>query len=179
MNRDSRAEAGYLGNSCESLRKKSRKSYLFCGIDCHTMLDRGPIISPSPGKQRPFICLSNRGDQRGNRVSGRRLTCPPEMIRSLARILKEQFPAEANSITLNDPFLGGYIVRHHSNVLPWIQIELNRRSYLSPEWYDPDNLEVCHKRITQLRDGFLTAIRHFVRHNHRPQRIEEKTAFKS
>ena len=160
----------------ESLRKKSRKPYLFCGIDCHTMLDRAPIISPSPGKQRPFICVSNRGDQRGNRVRGRRLTCPPEMIRSLVRFLKEQFPSEANKITLNDPFLGGYIVRRHSNNLPWIQIELNRRSYLSPKWYDPDNLEVCHKRITHLRNALLTAIRHFVHHNHRPQSIGEKVA---
>ncbi len=160
----------------ESLSKKSRKPYLFCGIDCHTMLDRAPIISPSFGRQRPFICLSNSGDQRGNRVRGRRLTCPPEMIRSLARFLKEQFPTEAHSITLNDPFLGGYIVRRHSVNLPWIQIELNRRSYLSSEWYDPENLEVCHKRIARLRDGLLTAIKHFVSYNHRPLIIGEKVA---
>ncbi|MEE4166613.1 MAG: N-formylglutamate amidohydrolase, partial [Desulfocapsaceae bacterium] len=42
----------------EGLKKKSRKSNLFCGIDCHTMLDRAPVISSSPGKKRPFICLS-------------------------------------------------------------------------------------------------------------------------
>lgn len=160
----------------ENLREKSRESRLFCGIDCHTMLHKAPIISPIPGRERPFICLSNRGDKRGNRVRGRRLTCPPEMIRSFARILKEQFPAEANNITLNDPFLGGYIVRQHSKNLPWIQIELNRRSYLSPEWYDPENLEVCHKRITRLRNGLFAAVREFVCHNHRPQSMEEIAA---
>ncbi len=160
----------------EDLGKKSREPNLFCGIDCHTMLDRAPGISPNPGKQRPFICLSNRGDQRGNRVKGRRLTCPPEMIRSLARSFKEQFPEEANNITINDPFKGGYIVRRHSDNLPWIQIELNRRSYLSPKWYDPNNLEVCHKRIAHLRGMLLTAIRNFVYYNHKTGCIREKAA---
>lgn len=160
----------------EGLGKKSKKPFLFCGIDCHTMLDKAPIISPSSGIQRPFICLSNRGDHRGNSVRGRRLTCPPEMIRSLARFFKEQFPEEANNITLNDPFQGGYIVRRHSKNLPWIQIELNRRSYLSPEWYDSENLEVCHNRIAHLRRRLLTTIRNFVYYNNWPQSIGEEVA---
>lgn len=160
----------------DALRRKSRKPYLFCGIDCHTMLDKAPIISSHPGRQRPFICLSNQGDHRGNRVKGRRLTCPPEMIRSLAQSLKEQFPEEAQNITLNDPFLGGYIVRSHSKLLPWIQIELNRKSYLSPEWYDPENLEVCRKRIAHLRGRLLRAFKNFVLRNNFPQDIGEKVA---
>lgn len=158
----------------DGLGEMSRKPHLFCGIDCHTMLDRAPTTSSRSGRQRPFICLSNRGDRRGNRVRGRRLTCPPEMLRSLSRFLQEQFPEEADGIILNNPFLGGYIVRHHSNALPWIQIELNRRSYLSPEWYDPGNLEVCHKRIAHLRRRLLAAISNFVHYNHRAQSIGEK-----
>ena len=160
----------------ENLTRKSQKSHLLCGIDCHTMLDKSPFISPRPGKQRPFICLSNRGDQRGNRVRGRRLTCPPEMIRSLTRFLKEQFPQEADNITINDPFLGGYIVRRHSHYLPWIQVELNRRSYLSPEWYDPEHLEVCHKRIAFLRANLLQAIGNFVSYNYHQIGIDEQVA---
>jgi N-formylglutamate amidohydrolase len=65
------------------LRKMSRDQNLFCGLDCHTMLDRAPIIDKLPGGKRPFICLSNREDRNGNRVKGRRLTCSPEMISSL------------------------------------------------------------------------------------------------
>ena len=160
----------------EGLGKKSRKPDLFCGIDCHTMLDKAPIISRRPGRQRPFICLSNRGDHLGNKVRGRRLTCQPEMIRSLARFLKEQFPEEENNITLNDPFLGGYIIRRHSYNLPWIQIELNRRSYLSPRWYDPENLEVCHKRIALLRIHLLSAITNFIRYNHQTLPTDEMVA---
>ena len=145
----------------EGLAIKSRKP-LFCGIDCHTMLERAPSTSQLSGRKRPFICLSNRGDRQGNRAKGRRLTCPPEMLRSLGRCLQEQFPEEAHNIALNDPFLGGYIVRQHSKHLPWIQIELNRSSYLSPQWYDPAHLEVCHKRIGELRSKLLEAIRNFV-----------------
>ena len=155
----------------QGLMQKSRKPYLFCGLDCHTMLDRAPSISSSPGRKRPFICLSNRGDRRGNKVEGRKLTCPPEMIRSLLRHLQEQFPEESADITLNDPFLGGYIVRRHSKRLPWIQIELNRRSYLSPEWFDPANLEVCQKRLADLRGRLLMAITHFVQNNHWSQHV--------
>ncbi len=150
----------------DRLWKKSRKPNLFCGIDCHTMLNKAPIISNQPGKQRPFICLSNRGDQQGNRVKGRRLTCPPEMLRSLALFLKEQFPEEANNITLNDPFLGGYIIRRHSHNLPWIQIELNRRSYLTEKSYDQQTHQICNKQIVKLRYRFLSAFRNFVQYNH-------------
>ncbi|MEJ2056776.1 MAG: N-formylglutamate amidohydrolase [Desulfofustis sp.] len=160
----------------EGLGKKSKKSGLFCGIDCHTMLNRAPVSSSEPGRRRPFICLSNRGDRRGNRVKGRHLTCPPEMIRSLADFLIHHFPEEADNIKLNEPFTGGYIIQRHSRHLPWIQIELNRKSYLSPEYYDPENLCVCHQRLVQLRNGLLAAISDFVRHNYRPHRIEEKVA---
>ena len=145
----------------EGLALMSRKP-LFCGIDCHTMLERAPSGSESSGRKRPFICVSNRGDRRGNKVVGRRLTCPPEMVRSLIRCLQEQFPEQADEIRLNDPFLGGYIIRQHSRHLPWIQIELNRRSYLAPQWYDPANVEVCHKRIGELRASLLVALRKFV-----------------
>lgn len=151
----------------EQLRKLSRNPDLFCGLDCHTMLDKAPMISKRPGVKRPFICLSNRGDRNGNRVKGRRLTCSPEMIRSLAAALKEQFPDEAENITLNSPFLGGHIIRCHSRNLPWIQIELNRRVYLSEKWFDQDRFVVCSERIRELRYRLFIAICDFVHFNFR------------
>lgn len=147
------------------LWQRSRRSDLFCGLDCHTMLDHAPVISDQPGEKRPFICLSNQGDTQGRKVHGRRLTCPPEMVRSLAQCLKEVFPEE-EKIVLNDPFLGGYIVRKHSRHLPWIQIELNRRAYLGKSWFDRQNLAVCNRRIEFLRLRFLEAIREFVDRNY-------------
>ncbi|MGI9537607.1 MAG: N-formylglutamate amidohydrolase [Desulfocapsaceae bacterium] len=160
----------------DGLEAKSKQSFLLCGIDCHTMLETAPTTSHHFGRERPFICLSNRGDQQGNKVKGRRLTCPPEMIRSLSSFLKAQFPEEANDIRLNSPFIGGHIVRYHSRNLPWIQIELNRKSYLSPEWYDPDNLEVCHKQIARLRSKLFYATRNFVRFNCQHTSIDNQVA---
>lgn len=152
----------------EGIESKSKNPFLFCGIDCHTMLETAPNTRYFPQRRRPFICLSNRGDKLGNKVIGRRLTCPPEMIRSLSWFIKEQFPEEEKDIRLNDPFLGGHIVRHHSKKLPWIQIELNRKSYLSQDLYNPENLEVCYERIAKLRGKLLDAIRGFVRYHDQP-----------
>ena len=149
----------------EHLKKMSRIPGLFCGLDCHTMLERAPVISGKPGKKRPFICLSNRGDTNGNRVKGRRLTCSPEMIRSLAASLKEQFPDEADNIVLNSPFLGGHIVRSHSRNLPWIQIELNRQAYLSDKWFDKERFQVCSNRLQELRYRIFNGIYDFVSFN--------------
>jgi formiminoglutamase len=158
------------------LEIRSKQPRLFCGLDCHTMLDRAPATSKHPGEQRPFICLSNRGDRFGNRIKGQRLTCPPEMLRSLAVFLKEQFPSEANNISLNDPFLGGYIIRRHSRNLPWIQVELNRRAYLDKQWFDPEDLSVCRLRINELRKKMLAGIADFVRYNHLPRHANMQEA---
>ncbi len=167
----------------ERLSKKSSKKYLFCGLDCHTMLDHAPFYNERCGKKRPFICLSNRGDRHGNQAKGRALTCPPEMIRSLACFLGEQFPEHRQDITLNDPFIGGYIVQRHSSRLPWIQIELNRSAYLDPRWFNARDLQVCPRRIRDLRIRFLAAIRSFVLFNRgkrsADQPFRQKSPFRS
>lgn len=160
----------------EGLERLGKAPFLIAGIDCHTMLEKAPITTHLYGKRRPFICLSNRGDHDGNKVKGRRLTCPSEMIRSLRSFLREEFPEQADDITLNDPFLGGYIVRHHSRNLPWIQIELNRKSYLSPQWYDPEHLEVCHNRIAHLRKKLFNGIRNFVQFTRQSANIDTEAA---
>lgn len=149
----------------QRLWRCSRRSDVFCGLDCHTMLDRAPVISDEYGQKRPFICLSNNGDVMGEKVKGRRLTCPPELINSLALFLKKEFPAEADNILLNEPFRGGHIVKEHSKTLPWIQIELNRNAYLDQRWFDEKNLTVCQSRVQFLRDKLFSAITAFVNYN--------------
>ena len=37
--------------------------------------------------------------------------------------LQRQFPGE---VTVNKPFAGGYITRHHGTEIPWMQIEMAR-----------------------------------------------------
>jgi N-formylglutamate amidohydrolase len=83
-----------------------------CGIDCHTMLAKGPPIGPGPGLERPWVCLSN--------ASG---TCPPGWISILQRCFQQLCDG---SVTINNPFKGGFIIRAHACELPWIQLELSR-----------------------------------------------------
>jgi formiminoglutamase len=86
------------------------------GVDCHTMLAKGPPIGPGPGVERPWVCLSN-GDG----------TCPQPWIESLRSCFQEVF---AGPVTINHPFQGGYITRTHSAELPWVQLELSRAPFL-------------------------------------------------
>ena len=129
---------------------------LLCCFDCHSMLEHLPGTPAIPENDRPFICLSNLGDENGDGNENNR-TCQPEMIRLFADCLRDQFPEEADNIHLNTPFRGGFISRFHSRKLPWIQIELNRRAYLHKPWFDEETLHVQEKRLQDLRDAFLQA----------------------
>lgn len=129
---------------------------LLCGFDCHSMLEFPPGFPPSLDNERPFICLSNNGDDKGESF-GEDTTCSPELINLLADILRTIFPDEADNIILNTPFKGGHISRFHNDKTPWLQIELNRRAYLQPQWFDPITMQVAKGRLEFLRHKFLQA----------------------
>jgi N-formylglutamate amidohydrolase len=95
-------------------RLVSRETVL--GVDCHTMLAKGPPMGPGPGIERPWVCLSN-GDG----------ACPQPWIELLQQCFQEVFEG---AVTINDPFRGGYITRAHSAELPWVQLELSRAPFL-------------------------------------------------
>lgn len=139
------------------IRKNSNDPSLLCGLDCHTMLQFPPKISAGDPHERPFICLSNNGDVNGEGDEDE-LTCSPELLNLLADCLRLEFPDEAENIILNAPFKGGYICRYQSSTLPWIQIELNRKAYLSPPWFNSQTLRVDSKRLEYLRNKFLHAL---------------------
>jgi len=128
---------------------------LLCGIDCHSMLEFPP--GPQETGTRPFICLSNGGDENGDGDDDE-LSCPAELLNLLADCLCRVFPEEADSILLNEPFKGGHVSRYHSRTLPWLQIELNRRAYLHPPWFDPATLRVDNGRLNTLRQKILEAL---------------------
>jgi len=92
---------------------------IMLAVDCHTMASSGPPVGPDPGSIRPMVCLSNADG-----------TCPEEWFCLLADCLGEAFGCE---ISLNKPFKGGYITRHHSKEIPWLQLELSRDTSLSVE----------------------------------------------
>ena len=88
-----------------------------CGIDCHTMLAKGPPIGPGPGLERPWVCLSN-GEG----------TCPQPWIEVLQRCFREVWDGP---VQLNHPFKGGFVTRSHAAEMPWIQLEICRAPFAS------------------------------------------------
>lgn len=89
------------------------------GVDCHTMAEVGPPVGPDSGNKRPHICISNA-----------ETTCPQEWMETLAECLELSF---STKVSINNPFKGGYIIRFHSQELPWVQIELSRSDFLSSD----------------------------------------------
>lgn len=87
------------------------------GVDCHTMAAIGPPVGPDPGKERPWVCLSNG--------SG---TCPREWLDALANCF---YRALGRTPSINEPFTGGYITRTHAVEMPWVQLELSRGPFMS------------------------------------------------
>ncbi|MGB2806772.1 MAG: N-formylglutamate amidohydrolase [Sedimentisphaerales bacterium] len=102
------------------------------GIDCHTMADIGPPISPDPGQKRPLVCLSNADG-----------VFPVDWLRIMKDCFQQSFQI---GISLNQPFKGGNIIRTHASEMPWVQVEISRTN-------DLDN--------KQKQKNFLDAIRQF------------------
>ena len=134
-------------------------------LDCHSMLPESPPTSGNPGKRRPLICLSNRGDAQGRQTSTQGpITCPPEWLQALADAFRRSFDSNGdNRVALNTPFLGGYISQAHSRSrgIPWIQVELNRNLYLTEHYFDPQTLEVSMHRLEELRGMVIAALERF------------------
>jgi N-formylglutamate deformylase len=133
-------------------------------LDCHSMLPVAPPTKEHPGRPRPLICLSNRGDAQGKQKEGLGpITCPPEWLQALADAFRRVFEAEEGEIKLNEPFSGGYIsqAHHRRTGIPWIQIELNRKLYLAEQYFDTESLRVAEERIWELRSRIFYAIRDF------------------
>ncbi|MDH3256908.1 MAG: N-formylglutamate amidohydrolase [Nitrospinota bacterium] len=114
-------------------------------LDCHSMENVAPVISPDPGQPRPLICL---GTNHGK-------SCPPAMADRLAACFREAFGLEGKDVVMNKPFAGGYITRTYGEgSLPWVQVEMNRSLYLSKPWFDAESLTVQPQRLKELNDCF-------------------------
>lgn len=71
------------------LERAVRDREILLGLDCHTMLERAPGGSNRPGERRPLVCLSNRGDERGEALQDP-VTAPPALLRALGRALEKE-----------------------------------------------------------------------------------------
>lgn len=64
-------------------------------------------------------------------------SCPTALVEVLADCFREVFELKREQVTLNEPFAGGFITRTYGNdLIPCIQLEINRSFYLSPPWFD-------------------------------------------
>lgn len=117
-------------------------------LDCHTMSEYPPPIAPDRGDRRPSI---NLGDNDAT-------SCPRETTELLARSMAEAFELESDEVSINRPFRGGYITRHHgAGPKPVIQVEINRALYFDAA--DPHR--PADEKITGVNAMIARAFRDF------------------
>jgi formiminoglutamase len=86
------------------------------GIDCHTMAEIGPPVSPDSGQERPLICVSDADG-----------TFPADWLKIIKDCFQQSFQVE---VSLNRPFKGGHIIQSHASEIPWVQIEISRSEHV-------------------------------------------------
>ncbi len=131
-------------------------------IDCHSLNGVGPPGAPDRGKKRKDIVLSNNGDLRGDTVpflGG--ITCPAKAMRRI----KETFEKNGLSVAINDPYSGGFIIRHHGKEAInrgkfAFQIEINQDLFMDPldRRIVGERLEEVRARITWCMISSLTGL---------------------
>lgn len=108
------------------------------GIDCHTMADIAPPISPDPGQKRPSVCLSN-ADR----------AFPVDWLETMKDCFQQSFEVE---VSLNQPFKGGYIIQAHASEIPWVQVEISRTNNLDNEEKKKKFLDTIEKFYSIIDD---------------------------
>lgn len=120
-------------------------------FDCHSLNGFGPPEAPDAGRKRKDLVLGNKGDSNGRRRPGARpLTCPEDIISALASALHK----EGFSVSLNDPYPGGFITTHYGRILREkgkfaIQVEINQNLYIAGDrkGCDPQRLSDVRRRL--------------------------------
>ncbi len=121
-------------------------------FDCHSLNGVGPIEAPDAGRRRRDINLGNRAlSERG---AG---TCPARTLAALARSFEEQ----GFSVSLNDPYEGGFITARYGRLLRRagrfaVQIEINQDLYVSGRGGLTDE-----ERVIRTRKRVELALRRF------------------
>ena len=133
----------------DSLKETNSKAL----FDCHSLNGTGPEEAPDPGVRRKDIILGNHGDRSGNSSPARNtISCPPEIL----RLIKKAFEKSGFSVSLNDPYPGGFITAYHGKKLTElgkiaVQIEINQDLYLegTPKQLSPIRLKNVKARVLQ------------------------------
>jgi N-formylglutamate deformylase len=143
----------YYWSFHQSLADSLKETDSMALFDCHSLNGTGPEEAPDPGKRRKDIILGNHGDDSGNINPARHnLTCPPETL----QLIKMAFEKSGFSVSLNDPYPGGFITKFHGVPLIGtgkfaVQIEINQDLYLehTPQILSLSRLEDVKMRVMQ------------------------------
>jgi N-formylglutamate deformylase len=122
-------------------------------FDCHSLNGTGPEAAPDFGMKRKDIILGNNGDRSGNINPARGdITCPVKTL----QVMKEAFERAGYSVSLNDPYPGGFITNYYGKKFASagkivVQIEINQDLYMehSPKRLSPKKLEKVKTRVLQ------------------------------
>jgi formiminoglutamase len=121
-------------------------------LDCHSMADFAPNISPDVGEKRPTICLGNFLDK----------TCSRDTITKLAKCFADAFELNHQDVKINEPFLGKYTTQRYGlKPVPWIHVELNRKLFLEKPWFNKDSRSVDKSRLNDLNKMFEKSLELF------------------
>ena len=118
-------------------------------IDCHSLCEVAPLEAPDAGGRRKDIVLGNNGDSEGKESPGMgKPTAPSETV----RILKDAFQDCGFSVSINDPYSGGFITTHYGRRFSrldkiFIQIEINQGLYLNSK-----TNRIAGSRIKEVRE---------------------------
>jgi len=108
------------------------------GIDCHTMAEIAPPISPDSGQERPLVCLSDADG-----------AFPTDWLETMKDCLQQSFQVE---VSLNRPFKGGHIIQAHASEMPWVQVEISRTDHLDNEEKKKKFLDTIEKFYSIIDD---------------------------
>lgn len=144
--------SSYYATYHSTIESKLTNPDIIFAFDCHSMEEIGPPVANDAGKKRPLFCLGNNHGK----------ACSEEVALLFAQCLVEAFSVPGDSITINNPFSGGYITKHYGmKPLPWLQIEMNRSLYLDEHVRDIDLSNSTIKRCSHLNYCFHQALRMF------------------
>ena len=127
-------------------------------IDCHSLCEVAPIEAPDAGGRRKDIVLGNNGDGEGKESPGMgRPTAPHESVQTL----KHAFQEHGFSVSINDPYRGGFITTHYGRKFSghdriFIQIEINQGLYFNRE-----TNRVMEKQLDEVRERVHKVFRNF------------------
>lgn len=128
-------------------------------IDCHSLYEVAPVEAPDAGDRRKDIVLGNNGDSKGQEFPG---MGKPTASSETVQMLKRAFQQHGFSVSLNNPYRGGFITTHYGHASSdndriFIQIEINQGLYLHSETNRIDRIRISdiRERVHRVFDVFL------------------------